>query len=42
MHSLLAPPVTVSKLAAMEIRLRPDTESRLQELASKILTAAIS
>ena len=34
-HSLLTPSVALSRLAAMEVHLRPETESRLQELATK-------
>jgi predicted transcriptional regulator len=31
----LTVPVSVSKLASMEVHLRPETESRIQELAAK-------
>jgi len=35
MHSPLTLPIALSRLAIMEVHLRPETESRLQELASK-------
>jgi predicted transcriptional regulator len=34
-HPLLTPPRTLSRLATVEVHLRPETESRLQELATK-------
>ena len=34
MHSPLTLPIALSRLAIMEVHLRPETESRLQELAS--------
>jgi len=33
--TILTPPRAISRLAAMEVRLRPETESRIEELAAK-------